>query len=141
MASLAEKAGLKAAEIAARYSAALIIYHVAKYPANSLGVSSTHTIQVGLPLSDPLTDKAKQRARESMERIAAYAKRIGVAVESQIMNTSSSIVETIANFAYRNSVDLIIVGSTGTSDFRATLMGSVAGGIIREAKCAVMVVR
>jgi nucleotide-binding universal stress UspA family protein len=139
--SLAENAGLKAAEIAARYSAALIVFHVAKYASNSLGVRSTHTIQVGLPLSDPLTDKAKQLAKESMERIASHAMMLDVPTERQIMVTSSPIVETIANFAYRNSVDLVVVGSTGTNDFRATLMGSVAEDIVREAKCAVMIVR
>ncbi len=127
--------------MARRYSAALIIFHVAKYPGNTLGISSTHTLEVGLPLSDPIVDREKQGAKDSMDRIETYAKKLGVRADLEILDTSSTIVDTITDHAYRNGVDLIIVGCLGMSEFRATLTGSVAAGIVREARCTVMVVR
>jgi nucleotide-binding universal stress UspA family protein len=139
--SFAERGGLRAAELARRYSSALIILHVAKYPANTLGVSSAHTVEVELSLTDPIVDREKKGAKDSMDRIATYAKKLGVHADLAILDTSSSIVDSIADYAYRNRIDLIIVGCLGTTAFRATLTGSVAEGMVREARCTVMVVR
>jgi len=127
--------------MARRYSAALIILHVAKYPVNVLGVSSTHTVEVGLPFTDPIVDRQKKQAKDSMDRVYAYAKKLGVHADLEILDTSSTIVESIADYAYRNNIDLIIVGCLGMSEFRATLTGSVAEGIVHEARCTVMIVR
>jgi len=139
--AFSERAGFHAANLAQKYSATLIVLHVAKYPANSLGITSTHTVSVGLPLSDPVVDRMKEGALDSMKKISGYARRLGIIVDEQIVDTSSSIVETIVDFAYHNNVDLIVVGSRGLNTFRATLTGSVSEGILREARCTVMIVR
>lgn len=137
----AEKAGLTAVDLAKKYSAKLMILYVAKYPPNSLGVSSTHTVSVGFPLGDPLADKAKQQATDSIDKISEYASKCGVNAEEQIVDTSSSIVETIADYAYRNNIDLIVMGNRGLTPFQELLVGSVAEGVLRQARCTVMVVK
>lgn len=139
--SFAEKAGLTAVNLARRYSTPLILLHVANYPPNLLGSGSVHTVPVGTPLSDPVIDRAKQKAIASMNRIGAYAMKRGVAVDKEIIDTSASIVKTIADFAYRKNVDLIVVGMRGTNEFKSAMLGSVSEEILDAAGCSVMVVK
>jgi nucleotide-binding universal stress UspA family protein len=139
--SYAEKAGFRAAEVAQRFSAELVVLHVAKYPPNSLGISSTHTVAVGLPLSDPGVDNLKHSAIYQMKKISEYAKKFRVPADEQVIDTSSLIVESIVNFAYRNEIDLIVTGSRGMNAYRETLLGSVSEGVMRETRYTTMVVR
>ena len=138
---LAEKAGFTAVDLAQRYSGEVIILHVAKYPPNTLGMNAQHAVSVGLPLADPLTERLKKQAIASMDRVAAYASKSKVPSKKLVVDTSSAIAATIADHAYRDEADLIVVGDTGTNEYRATLTGSVAEGIMHEARCAVMIVR
>jgi nucleotide-binding universal stress UspA family protein len=138
---IAERAGLTAVDIARKLSAQLFILHVAKYPPNTLGASVSHSIAVGPPLSDPVIDKSKRQAAASMGRIEAYARTKKVESKREIIDTSSPIVETIADYAYQNDVGLIIVGNRGLNEFRATLIGSVSEGLVQKANCTVMVVK
>lgn len=50
-------------------------------------------------------------------------------------------VAQILKFAERERVDLIVIGSHGRTGFSRLLMGSVAEGVVRNAKCPVLVVK
>jgi nucleotide-binding universal stress UspA family protein len=50
-------------------------------------------------------------------------------------------VAHILSFAEREHVDLIVIGSHGRTGFTRLLMGSVAEGVVRKAKCPVLVVK
>jgi nucleotide-binding universal stress UspA family protein len=47
----------------------------------------------------------------------------------------------ILSFAERENMDLIVIGSHGRTGFSRLLMGSVAEGVLRKAKCPVLVVK
>lgn len=48
---------------------------------------------------------------------------------------------TIVKYAQEHEVDLIVVGTRGTSGFAKQLLGSVALGVTTFAHCTVIVVR
>jgi nucleotide-binding universal stress UspA family protein len=50
-------------------------------------------------------------------------------------------VAHIISFAEREQVDLIVIGSHGRTGVSRLLMGSVAEGVVRKAKCPVLVVK
>jgi nucleotide-binding universal stress UspA family protein len=75
-----------------------------------------------------------ERAVEQVKRIAD-----GVKVETRIL--SGRPAQVITEFALRNSVDLIVVGSQGKSGLERLLLGSIAESIIRMADCMVLVVK
>lgn len=50
-------------------------------------------------------------------------------------------VTEILNFVDREHIDLIVLGSHGRTGFSRLLMGSVAEGVVRKAKCPVLVVK
>jgi len=54
---------------------------------------------------------------------------------------SSSVVGGIIDFAEKENVDLIVVGTRGKSGFSKLLLGSVASGIVNYAHCPVLIVK
>ena len=52
-----------------------------------------------------------------------------------------SIVGAIVEYAERENIDLLVVGSRGLTGFKKLLVGSVASGVVTYAHCPVMVVK
>jgi nucleotide-binding universal stress UspA family protein len=75
-----------------------------------------------------------ERAVEQVKRTAG-----GVTVETRIL--SGRPARVITEFALKNDVDLIVVGSQGKTGLERLLLGSVAENIIRMADCMVLVVK
>ena len=52
-----------------------------------------------------------------------------------------SIVGAIVEYAERENIDLLVIGSRGLASFKKLLIGSVASGVVTYAHCPVMVVK
>ena len=52
-----------------------------------------------------------------------------------------SIVGAIVEYAERENIDLLVIGSRGLTGFKKLLIGSVASGVVTYAHCPVMVVK
>jgi nucleotide-binding universal stress UspA family protein len=52
-----------------------------------------------------------------------------------------SVTGSVVQYAERENIDLIVVGTRGRSGFKRLLLGSTASGIVTHAHCPVMVVR
>jgi nucleotide-binding universal stress UspA family protein len=77
---------------------------------------------------------------EIRERLNAIVPTVAdVAYEHHYM--TGLPVAHILNFAEREHVDLIVIGSHGRTGLSRLLMGSVAEGVLRKAKCPVLVVK
>jgi nucleotide-binding universal stress UspA family protein len=53
----------------------------------------------------------------------------------------TSIVGAIIEYAERENIDLLVIGSRGQTGFKKLLSGSVASGVVTYAHCPVMVVK
>ena len=137
----AEKAGAFAIDLARRYSASLILFFVARYPPNDMGPTITDVVSLGEPQDDPLREKKKQTALASMHEIGELARKMNISVDEQIIDTSTTITRIISDYSYRNSVDVIVVGSSGLTEFEATIEESVSQGLVEHAPCTVVVVK
>ncbi|MDD3248253.1 MAG: universal stress protein [Methanosarcina sp.] len=76
---------------------------------------------------------------EAVSYVEKTAKNAGLEVESALLEGHPA--EEIVNFAEKNGVDLIIVGSLGKSGIERFLIGSVSEKVVRNAKVPVLVVR
>ena len=65
----------------------------------------------------------------------------GVKFKTEVVERPTSTVPAIVDYAERNKVDLIVVGTRGRSGFTKLLLGSVASGVVTYASCPVMVVK
>jgi nucleotide-binding universal stress UspA family protein len=93
----------------------------------------THVIE---PIEDYLREAAKKYAGE-IEKLCNES-----GVHSETVITTGHPVESIVKEAKKSKVDLIVMGSRGRSALAASVLGSVAYGVIHnQAKIPVLIVR
>ena len=95
--------------------------------------SPTHVIE---PIEDYLREAAKKYAEE-IEKLCDES-----GVKSETVITTGHPVEDIVKVAKKSKVDLIVMGSHGRSALAASVLGSVAYGVIHnQTKFPVLIVR
>jgi nucleotide-binding universal stress UspA family protein len=53
----------------------------------------------------------------------------------------SSVVKEIVDYAHKNKLDMIVVGSRGLSGIKKMLLGRVASAVVTYAHCPVLVAK
>jgi nucleotide-binding universal stress UspA family protein len=76
-------------------------------------------------------------------RISTYGLDINsqVHLRAEIIDTDKSAYAAIVDYAEKENVDVIVVGTRGKTGFKRILLGSVASGIVTYATCPVLVVK
>ena len=100
-------------------------------------------------LPEYVSDETKSRLRSelgqvgerALSEVEAEAKREGVEIRKQTIDTSESVVDAICGFAATEGAGMVVLGTRGTGGVAKLLLGSVAVGVARSAKCPVLVVR
>lgn len=82
----------------------------------------------------------RQAALEWLEHVQVAAKEKGIRLKTEVLDGDSK-VKVIIDYAKKNSVDLIVIGSTGLTGFKRLLLGSIANAVVSSAPCPIMVVR
>ena len=81
----------------------------------------------------------RELGKEATSYVEEKAKAAGVEVEALLLEGHPA--EEIVNFAERNEVDLVVMGSLGKSGIERFLIGSVSEKVVRTSKVPVLVVR
>jgi nucleotide-binding universal stress UspA family protein len=136
---------MKAAEYALiqakQHGAELIALNVI---VSQLGYEYSAGTLVGLVTPSTIKDlleKSKQEAQKWFDKISKNAEANGVKLMTQVVASPTSAVPAILEYAEKNKVDLIVVGTRGRSGFTKLLLGSVASGVVTYSTCPVMVVK
>jgi nucleotide-binding universal stress UspA family protein len=82
----------------------------------------------------------RKAALEWLEQIEVAAERKKIRLKTEVLDGDSQ-VKVIIDYAKKNSVDLIVIGSTGVTGFKRLFLGSVANAVVNSAHCPVMLVR
>jgi nucleotide-binding universal stress UspA family protein len=85
--------------------------------------------------------KDKLEREEWINNILTRAKENDIKIKDQIIESPMSVDGAIVNYADKENVDLIVVGTRGRSGFSKKLLGSVALGVVTHASCPVIVVK
>ncbi|MBE0425472.1 MAG: universal stress protein [Nitrospirae bacterium] len=122
-----------AVDLAGRYRAKLYLFHVIYDIAKASG---SHVPHVSM---DQLYKDIEQGAKKQLESF-------GVEELGGFKDLEKNIVkgvpyEEIINFAEKNRIDLIVIGTHGRKGIDRILFGSTAAQIVRFAPCPVLTVR
>jgi nucleotide-binding universal stress UspA family protein len=85
---------------------------------------------------------AKHEAHQWFDKIKEKIHENGdVQLKTEVVVSPTSVVGAIVDYAERENVDLIVIGSRGRSGFKKLLLGSTASGVVTYATCPVLVVK
>jgi nucleotide-binding universal stress UspA family protein len=125
-----------AIEMAKKDGAQLIALSIKSLPLSSYGLAAP---QDEAKLSNE--DKEMHGIKEALDKVDQNAKRNNIQVKKEIINSQMSIEAAIVEYAESEDVDLIVIGTRGTSDIKNIMLGNIASGVVKYAPCAVMVVK
>jgi len=120
----------RAIEYAKLINGSVVVIHVVQLPE-----------YVSVETQKRMSQELAARAEEAFESARKFASESGVHVESKSLETTGSVVDAICESASAERIDLLVVGTRSTRDVTKLMLGSVAQGVIVNAKCDVLVVR
>jgi nucleotide-binding universal stress UspA family protein len=88
-----------------------------------------------------LTVDVYRKLKDEGEKAVLQVRQMAEGVKVETLVLSGRPAHVITEFAAKNKIDLIVVGSQGKSGLERLLLGSVAENIIRMADCMVLVVK
>ncbi len=136
-----EKAAALAIHIAKPESAELVFVHVIE-DIKMGGVIGARAKYGDIKLIEGYNRARKESALRWMRSLEEQAKSEKVEAKSEILyDAGKSVTGMIVEYARKNNVDLVVVGTRGLSKFRKLLVGSVASGVSSHAHCSVVVAR
>jgi nucleotide-binding universal stress UspA family protein len=123
-----------AMNVSKKYMAKLIVVTVAYIPTTSR-VSQQEAIEVGAGLSE--MDKAKTW----FESFSLRAKQNKIELKTELVNSRRPVDYVILEYAEKESIDLIVIGTRGRGGLSKLVLGSVASSIIAYSHCPVLVAK
>ena len=78
---------------------------------------------------------------EAQKSFDDIKEKLGVEFKTDVIIAEESIVKEIIEYAEREKMDLIIIGTRGKTGFKKLILGSVASGVLTLAHCPVLIVR
>lgn len=129
-------------EVSKQYDAELYILHILLPVDLGLRLHSfgTESLEQGKKL---IEENKKQISEwfDSIKNISKeYAKGKEIKINTKIIE-SSSIVSNIIDYAEKEMIDLIVIGTRGRTGIKRLLLGSVASQVVIYSHCPVLIVR
>src|SRR5215470_9429847 len=132
-----------------KYKEKIIAYAISLGKAWGAEVTAIHVIDPGRGVpGGRIKEKEKQREEEA-ERPAQdllsedelQAKKEGINLRKEIVEESDTVEKTIIEYAKKNNIDVILIGTIGMSTAEEVFLGSVANSVIHHAHCPVFAIR
>ena len=133
-------ASVQAIDISKRLNAELTAIYVVSPDTRYNYLEDTITPRLPRALKDVMMI-AMQRGEKHLDRVKQKAREKDVRVKTDVIIGISSVVKEIVEYAEKNKIDMIVIGSRGLSGIKKMLLGSVANGVVTYAHCPVLVVK
>jgi nucleotide-binding universal stress UspA family protein len=86
-------------------------------------------------------EKDRAEMQQWTKKIKETAKENNVQIETRTAESPMPAEGAIVDYAEKENVDLIVVGTRGRTGFSKKLLGSVALGVVTHASCPVTIVK
>jgi nucleotide-binding universal stress UspA family protein len=125
-----------AMEMAKKDGAQVIALTVNRIPLSSYGLTTPQG-----ELNQPKEREEMFESKQWFDKLKQNANQNNIQLKTEIISSQMSVEGTIVEYAESEGIDLIILGTKGSSGLKKMLLGSVASGVVSYATCPVMVVR
>jgi len=132
-----------------KYKERIIAYAIFLGKAWGAEVTAIHVIDPGRGVpGGRIKEKEKQREEEAerpaqdlLSEAELQAKKEGINLRKEIVEESDTVEKAIVDYAKKNNIDVILIGTTGMSAAEEVFLGSVANNVIHHAHCPVFAIR
>jgi nucleotide-binding universal stress UspA family protein len=130
------KAAQYAMDLAKKDKAQLIALTVNETPSSFLNIIEPSALE-------KWREQIKAQSETFFTRISTYGLDIDsqVQLKAEIIDSAKSAYAAIVDYAEKENVDLIVIGTRGKTGFKRILLGSVALGVVTYAIYPVLVVK
>lgn len=131
------EASIQAIDLAKRFEAELIAIHV-------IDPRYSHLEIILSPRPGRLKEAvmlAVEKGKQNLDKVKQNATEKNVRVKTDIIVGKTSVANEIVEYAEKENINIIIIGSRGISGFKRILLGSVASEVVTYAHCPVFVVK
>lgn len=90
---------------------------------------------------DKVLESMKKRGEDVLKKASEQMKSYGISKVNTVLQTAGSAAHEIVNFAEKEKIDLIVIGSRGMGATARFFLGSVAANVVRHSPCCVYVVK
>lgn len=108
---------------------------------NVVSVIEGVDLEISASTKESLKDGMAKRAEYIVQQACGVLALADVIATCREIVASTSVPDAIIDYAEKEKVDLIIIGSRGLSPSSRFKMGSVASKVVRHAPCSVYVVK
>jgi nucleotide-binding universal stress UspA family protein len=129
------KAAEYALEIAKCFSAQLYAVTVTYVP-ESYHLKQEDVLNQSIEIRGSIED-----AKTWLEKFNHDSREDSIQLKTELINSHRPVDYVILEYAERNDIDLIVLGTRGRSGFKKLLLGSIASSVVTYAHCPVMVVK
>ncbi|MGA8842732.1 MAG: universal stress protein [Nitrososphaeraceae archaeon] len=133
-------AAMAAIQLAEKYSAELVILYVidSKIRYETIGDdafprylgSLKQVVDVAIEKGQKLVDEVKEKVNGNK-----------ITIKTEVLLGVGSVVKEIVEYAEKEKIDLIILGTRGISGIKKVLLGSTASGVVTYSHCPVMIIK
>ena len=123
-----------AMEISKKYMAKLFAVTVTYVPTKSR-VSQQEIIEVGAGLSE------MNKAKTWFESFTQRAIQNKIDLKTELVNSQRPVDYVILEYAEKENIDLIVIGTRGRTGLSKIMLGSVASGIVTYSHSPILVVK
>jgi len=103
------------------------------------------TVDMDIALTDAQREEISAALLKGSEALLketeSYMEGHGITPQSILRVTANSVAEEILDFAEKEAIDLVVLGSRGLREYGRFPLGSVATEVVRYCPCSVFVVR
>jgi nucleotide-binding universal stress UspA family protein len=90
-----------------------------------------------------IIQNAKEEAKDWFNRIEDMVKKENpnIKLTTKVILTGIAVYGEIIQYAEKESIDLIVIGTRGRSGIKKLLLGSTASGVVTYSSCPVLVTK
>jgi nucleotide-binding universal stress UspA family protein len=131
------------------YNRKIVAYAKSLSKAWGAEITAIHVIHVGSDVGYSRNEamkrvraqEAKRPAEDLLNEIALLATKEGVRIKKDVIEENETVGKAIIDYAKKNDMDVIVIGTKGMTAAEEYFFGSVAKEVIHHVHCPVFAIR